>query len=130
MSCKSKSQMLDIDLNFNELNEEEENLNSLKEEKSSAETSSIGLIRSIPFKRRFLVRSGEQMLPVQENDIAYPHSEGRWCYLNAINNKQYHLEQNLTELETQMNPRLFFKLSRNYLTSYNSIHFLLQYLSG
>lgn len=82
------------------------------------------------FKQRFLVQSGEKLIPVTSSEIAYFYAEDRWTYLITRTNKKYLIEHKLKELEALMHPDKFFRVNRSYLVASHAIVSLLPYLKG
>ncbi|MCE7994320.1 MAG: LytTR family transcriptional regulator [Roseivirga sp.] len=89
-----------------------------------------GNIRKPLFKQRFLVQSGEQLIPVPSADIAYFYAEDRWTYLITKGNKRYLVDHKLKDLEKMMHPDHFFRINRSYMMSRESILCLNPYLKG
>jgi DNA-binding LytR/AlgR family response regulator len=82
------------------------------------------------FRKRFLVRLGDRLIPVKTDDVAY------FCYKDGatemIHNsgKRYIIDQPLDELEKQLNPNQFFRLNRQFLASEESIGLIHRYFKG
>lgn len=89
-----------------------------------------GSIRRPLFRQRFLVQSGEQLIPVPSKEIAYFYAEDRWTYLITKANKRYLIDHKLKDLEYMMHPDHFFRINRSYITSRESILSLSPYLKG
>jgi len=82
------------------------------------------------FKQRFLVQSGEKLIPVSSKNVAYFYAEDRWTYLITHSNHRFLVDHTLRELEAMMHPHEFFRVNRSYLVSENAIISLAPYLKG
>lgn len=67
------------------------------------------------YKERFLALHKNSLVPVAQNEIAYFHKE-EIIYLHSINNEKYISEHDtLDEIETLLNPKVFFRVNRQYI---------------
>lgn len=73
------------------------------------------------YKSRFLVKSGETYIPVILSEIAYFSYEDKLTFLYTKAAKRFMLDQSLDELESLLDPKLFFRLNRQYLSSFAAI---------
>jgi len=79
------------------------------------------LTMSQEFKQRFIVKVGDQIIIVKTNDIAYFYSEEKSTYIMTRNGKHYFSDSSLDTIEEQLDPKEFFKLSRNCIASISAI---------
>lgn len=82
------------------------------------------------FKSRFLVRSGEMLVPVAIENIAYFCAYDKWTYLVHKSGKRYLIDEKLKTLEEQINPFLFFRLNRRFFVNVDAISSLGPHLKG
>ncbi|WP_373395990.1 LytTR family DNA-binding domain-containing protein [Algoriphagus halophilus] len=73
------------------------------------------------FKNRFLVKFGEKIQSISIQDVAFFYSEERVTFLQTHEGKKYVLDSTLEQVESQVDPTLFFRINRKYLCSYSSI---------
>lgn len=73
------------------------------------------------YKQRFLVYVGEHLLSVQTSDIAYFYSVEKSTFLTTKAGKSYPLDLSLEKLEGMLSPKDFFRINRQYITSFESI---------
>lgn len=73
------------------------------------------------FKERFLVQIGKKLQPVSVNDVAYFHSANKITFLNMSAEKSYPIEPSLSQLESELDPNKFFRISRQYILARNAI---------
>jgi len=76
---------------------------------------------AVPYKSRFLVKSGKTYTPVILSEIAYFSYEKKLTFLYTKTAKRFMLDQSLDELESMLDPKLFFRLNRQYLSSFSAI---------
>lgn len=79
------------------------------------------------FKNRFLVRFGEKIQSVPVEEAAFFHSEERVTFLQTFAGKKYVLDSTLEQVESQIDPALFFRLNRKYLTKVDAVEEVLTY---
>jgi DNA-binding LytR/AlgR family response regulator len=82
------------------------------------------------YKTRITSKLGDKIIVVEENDIAYFIAEGRTCYLYTKNNNKYIVDSCLETLSTQLNPKNFFRISRDCIASFNSIKEISKHFKG
>jgi len=87
-------------------------------------------IRENVYRSRFLVAYRDMFVPVITSDIAYFTSENKKNYLITHQGQRYQTEQTLEELEAELNPQNFFRVSRQYMISVQSIHKIYQSFNG
>lgn len=79
------------------------------------------------FKNRFLVRFGEKIQSVPIEEIAFFFSEERVTFLQTDAGKKFVLDSTLEQLESHVDPVLFFRVNRKYLCRANAVEELLTY---
>lgn len=82
------------------------------------------------YKNRFLIKSGDKFFPVETSQVAYFVFEDKLTFLYTIQQKRYMLDHTLDELEKLVDPNLFFRLNRQYITSFSSIKTVHNYFNG
>lgn len=67
------------------------------------------------FKKRFTIKMGQQlkMVPIEEVECFY--SENKGTYLHTFDNRNYLLDTTLEQLETELDPNDFFRVSRKFI---------------
>lgn len=79
------------------------------------------LAASQMYKQRFVVKVGDLIIVVNTNDIAYFFSEQKSTYIMTREGKRYLSDLSLDLIEAQVDPKDFFKVSRNCLTRIDAI---------
>jgi len=82
------------------------------------------------YKKRITVKLGDRIIVVDEKDIAYFIAEGRTCYLYTKNNNKYIVDFSLETLSSQLNPKTFFRISRDCITAFDSIKDISKHYKG
>lgn len=72
-------------------------------------------------KKRFLIKIGEQYRWIPVEEIAYFHALNGAVWLVTNQGKRYPLENSLDRIEQQLNPQVFFRLNRQFLSRIESI---------
>ena len=81
-------------------------------------------------KTCFLVKHKDQLLPIQENLIAYFYSTNRMVCLTKKDNTSHLVDYTLGELEKLVNPENFFQVNRQFLIHFSSISKIHTHFNG
>jgi len=82
------------------------------------------------YKERFLVKLGKRLFPIETKEVAYfSHFDGS-TELRTFTDKTYIIDQSLDELEDLVDPMLYFRLNRQFLSNITSIKQIHQYFKG
>jgi len=80
------------------------------------------------YKSHFLVSArGDKLLPLKVDDIAYIHIDDGVVKAHAYDGTLYFMDQTLDELSTQLNPKAFHRVNRQYILARNAIRDLDQW---
>ncbi|MDR7128564.1 DNA-binding LytR/AlgR family response regulator [Algoriphagus sp. 4150] len=79
------------------------------------------------FKSRFLVKYGDKIQSIPTVEISFFSSEERVTFLQTKEGKKYVLESTLEQTEAQVDPAIFFRLNRKYLSSMEAIDGIFSY---
>ena len=93
------------------------------------------LLDSLPlaakaYKTRFLVESGEQMLPLDIGQVAYFQSRHELTTLVARDNRRFVLDYTLESLEKLLDPAHFFRANRQLLLHLAAVRRLHLHFNG
>ena len=96
---------------------------SCKKETSISLDQIRSLIQPTPrtFKKRFLVKLGERIQTIDIQDIAFFFSEDKATLLQTTQGKKYIVDYILDEIEEMVDPTLFFRINRKYISSISAI---------
>ncbi|WP_341841746.1 LytTR family DNA-binding domain-containing protein [Chitinophaga caseinilytica] len=74
------------------------------------------------YRKRFLVKSGNKLVSIQTEDIAYFFREGRITFFKTFTNSKYITDYTLEELQEEMlDPADFYRINRSTLVSIKSV---------
>ncbi|GAB3044216.1 LytR/AlgR family response regulator transcription factor [Spirosoma pulveris] len=85
--------------------------------------------QSSAYRRRFLVKYLTQWLPIEVSDIAYFQAEEGVTLFRTFKGQKFTIDYKLDELEGMLNPDLFFRANRQFLTSVNAIQQIHSYFN-
>ncbi|PJJ61222.1 LytR/AlgR family response regulator transcription factor [Hymenobacter chitinivorans] len=82
------------------------------------------------YKTRFLVRSGEQLLPLPVGAVAWFQSRHEVTTLVATDGRRFVIDYTLEQLESLLDPSQFFRLNRQYIAHLQAVQRLHPYFNG
>ncbi|MDQ2769872.1 MAG: LytTR family DNA-binding domain-containing protein [Bacteroidota bacterium] len=83
-----------------------------------------------PYKTRFLVRQGEQLLPLPVAEAAWFLSRHETVTLGCFDGRRFVLDYTLEQLESLLDPALFFRLNRQLLAQLPAVRRLHPHFGG
>ncbi|MEM6842504.1 MAG: LytTR family DNA-binding domain-containing protein [Bacteroidota bacterium] len=81
-------------------------------------------------KKRFLVKKGEQLVPVSDDEIAYFYTENELVYLFTPEGKRYVVDYTLEQLDGLVDTEKFFRINRQYLVHLEAIRQIHTYFNS
>jgi DNA-binding LytR/AlgR family response regulator len=92
----------------------------------------LRLLRAAPteYKSRFMVRLGQKIIALSADKIAYFFSENKLTYIVSKDGKRYPMDQPLEELMDVLDPRIFFRINRQFIITFDSIVEIHPYFKG
>ncbi len=82
------------------------------------------------FKKRFLIKLGEQFQSVSVSEIAFFQYDDGMCYALTLTGKRFPLDHSLEQLEGMLNPLEFFRINRQYLVTIKGISEIHSYFNS
>ena len=73
------------------------------------------------YKKRFTVKMGHQLKVIAIDEVECFYSENKGTYLHTSDNRNYLLDTTLEQLETELNPQYFYRVSRKFIVPMNAI---------
>ncbi len=73
------------------------------------------------YKKRFLVKSGDQFNFIEVEKVAYFVSESSYSFAFLSSGNQYILDETLEQIEQQVDPKMFFRINRKQLVTIRAI---------
>ena len=74
-----------------------------------------------PYRRRIVVRVGRQIIPVPTAEIAYFYVEGKNRVIVTDSGRRYAFDQKMDDILQELDPQVFFRISRNCTLSFHAI---------
>jgi DNA-binding LytR/AlgR family response regulator len=90
----------------------------------------LKLIKPSEYRSRFLISYRDGFKSIMVGDISYFYSEFKATKAMLLNGKVESLPQSLEELEQQLNPKLFFRVNRQFIVHIDSIKNLHNHFNG
>jgi DNA-binding LytR/AlgR family response regulator len=73
------------------------------------------------YRKRFLVKHGQKLVSIEVDEIAYFFSDGRLNFFKTYDNRKFVVDYTMDELEEMLDPERYFRISRSFYVSVNSI---------
>ena len=73
------------------------------------------------FRKRFLVKQAQKLVSVEVDDIAYFYSDGRLNFFKTTDNRKFVVDYTMDELSEMLDPDKYFRISRSFYVSIDSI---------
>lgn len=73
------------------------------------------------FRKRFLVKQGQKLVSVEVDEIAYFYSDGRVNFFKTNDNRKFIVDYTMDELEDMLDPNRYFRISRSFYVSIESV---------
>lgn len=92
---------------------------------------SLGAGKSTPtYKERYLVRLNDRIVPVKTSEISYFFSEAKNNYAVTLDGTVYVIDSTLDSLSAELDPSIFFRISRSCIVAKDSVESLTKLLGG
>jgi len=72
-------------------------------------------------RQRVLVRRGREVIAVPSEEIAWFHTEHRLVFLVRTDGRRFVVDQTLTALADDLDPRRFFRIGRSWIVSLGAV---------
>ena len=82
------------------------------------------------YRKRFVIREGEQFVPVSTKDVAYIYSEDRANYIVTMSGKRHIVNLSLDLISDQLSPYDFFRISRTCIIAVGAIRSIVRLKGG
>jgi two-component system, LytTR family, response regulator LytT len=103
-------------------------LNKFQKIKTNTDVNIDSLVKELQqklqpkeYRKRFLVKFGQKLISVEIGEIAYFYSDGRLNFFKTSDNKKFVVDYTMDELEDMLDPKMYFRISRSFYVSVNSI---------
>ena len=73
------------------------------------------------YRKRFLVRHAQKLVSIDTEEIAYFFSDGRLNFFKTYDNRKFVVDYTMDELEEMLDPQMYFRISRSFFISIESV---------
>ena len=82
------------------------------------------------YKKRFTVKVGQYIKMISIDEIECIYSENKGTYISTSEGRNYLLDFTLDQLENELSPQLFFRVSRKFYININAIKDIISYTNS
>lgn len=82
------------------------------------------------FRKRFLVKHAQKLVSVEVDEVAYFFSDGRLNFFKTFDNRKFVVDYTMDELEDMLDPDKYFRISRSFYISVNSVEQIHDYFGN
>jgi len=81
------------------------------------------------YKQSLLVHYREKMIPVKVADVGYVYAANGIVTLHTLTSQDYVIQYTIDQLETMLNPMLFFRANRQFIINRNTVQNIEHYFN-
>ena len=82
------------------------------------------------FKKRFTARVGQHLKIINADEVECFYSENKGTYAATLDGRNYLLDTTLEQLEEELEPQTFFRVSRKFYVNINHIKDIISYTNS
>ena len=82
------------------------------------------------YKEKYIVRFNDRIVPLQTSNIAFVYSEEKNNYLTTFDGERYVIDSSLDVISDELNPSLFFRISRGCIVNTKAIQSITKQAGG
>ena len=82
------------------------------------------------YKEKYIVRLNDRIVPLQTSNIALVYSEEKNNYLTTFDGERYIIDSSLDVISDELNPSLFFRISRGCIVNTKAIQSIIKQAGG
>ncbi|WP_299525656.1 LytTR family DNA-binding domain-containing protein [Winogradskyella sp.] len=86
--------------------------------------------KSANYKSTYLVQKRDELLPLKTKDIAYFFIDSSIVKAITFNNQSYIINKKLEDIETELDPKLFLRVNRQFILNKDSVIKIKYYFNG
>lgn len=79
--------------------------------------------------KRFMVREGNKLRSVDEQNTAYFFASGKYLFLTTMDNQTYIYDDTIKDIIQKLNPQVFFKVNRKFIINKQAITEIIRHSS-
>ena len=119
-------------INFDDLSRSLDKFYQFKKQFSSSPVDIKNILDSLipkesSFKTRFLINEGNNLLKIEINEVAYFFAHDKFTFLVTDKGKQHLIDLTLEKLTQVLDPKLFYRVNRQFILSAKSIDSMSKY---
>lgn len=100
-------------------------------EKSSPESTAlqeaIRMLKTKSYKERFMVKVGEHIKSISVKDVNHFMSREKATFAHTTDNRKYILDHTLDQLTDMLDPKMFFRINRQYIVAIHGFTDIIAY---
>jgi two-component system response regulator LytT len=97
------------------------NVHSINNQQQAQNLNKILVQMDSGYKQNILVHYREKIIPVRVMDIQFIYASNGAVYLYTSNDKNYVVQHTIEQLESLLNPQLFFRANRKFIINHGFI---------
>lgn len=82
------------------------------------------------YKEKYIVRFNDRIVPLLTSNIAFVYSEEKNNYLTTFDGERYIIDSSLDVISDELNPSLFFRISRGCIVNTKAIQSIIKQAGG
>lgn len=82
------------------------------------------------YRKRFLVKHAQKLVSIEVDEIAYFFSDGRLNFFKTYDNRKFVVDYTMDELEEMLDPERYFRPSRSFYISVDSVDQIHEYFGN
>lgn len=82
------------------------------------------------YKKRFTTRVGQHLKIINADEVECFYSENKGTYAATSDGRNYLMDTTLEHLESELQPKIFFRVSRKYYVNINHIQDIISYTNS
>ena len=113
------------------------NMQSLYTNKDSSAMNVDSLVKELrqklqpkEYRKRFLVKHAQKLISIEVDDVAYFYSDGRLNFFKTNDNRKFIVDYTMDELEEMLDPSKYFRISRAFYVSIDSVDQIHEYFGN
>jgi DNA-binding LytR/AlgR family response regulator len=108
---------------------------TLHEQQEGLNKKMLDIIQNIAsgkvnYKSRFLIRQGDRLITIPVEEVAYIRADDKVVFLHTTKGNKHIIDESLDDLETTLEPNLFFRINRTYIAPLASIEKIHNHFNG
>ncbi|WP_339706022.1 LytTR family DNA-binding domain-containing protein [uncultured Kriegella sp.] len=82
------------------------------------------------YKKRFTARVGQHLKIINASDVECFYSENKGTYAATLDGRNYLIDTTLENLETELSPEIFFRVSRKFFVNVDHVKDIVSYTNS